>query len=314
VAKKSACQYWKLNLSGEPWPTNFSPPAPTGFFVSQEGPLVSRNKSDASGPLAGKRIVITRAPEQAGELVNALESLGAHVFLLPTVSFALPENSAELDAVLGRLTDFDWILFTSQNAVRFFCCRWTETGRERAVLGSVRARLAAVGSATARAITAEGMRVDYVAQTQTGESLAGELRDSMAGKEVLLPRSDRVDDRLPSALHEAGARVTEVVAYRTLRPEKLDHEILTSVRHSEIDAIVFASPSAFHNLAVFVPSTELAALSNRIQFATIGSTTTRALREAGVRVTIESNDSSSARLADAIAKYYQRQTSTVRHA
>lgn len=276
--------------------------------------MVSRNKSDASAPLAGKRIVITRAPEQAGELVNALESLGAHVFLLPTVRFAPPENSAEFDAVLGRLTDFDWILFTSQNAVGFFCRRWTETGRERAVLGSVRARLAAVGSATARAITAEGMRVDYVAQTQTGESLAAELRDSMAGKEVLLPRSDRVDDRLPSVLREAGARVTEVVAYRTLRPEKLNHEILTSVRHSEIDAIVFASPSAFHNLAVFVPSTELAALSNRIEFATIGSTTTRALREAGVRVTIESNDSSSARLAEAIAKHYQRQTSTVRHA
>jgi uroporphyrinogen-III synthase len=276
--------------------------------------LVSRNKSDASGALAGKRIVITRAPEQAGELVSALESLGAQVFLLPTVRFAPPESPAELDAALERLTEFDWILFTSQNAVRFFCRRWTETGRKRAVPGAVRARVAAVGSATARAVTAEGMRVDYVAQTQTGESLAVELGDSMAGKEVLLPRSDRVDDRLPSALRETGARVTEVVAYRTLRPEKLDHEILTSVRHSEIDAIVFASPSAFHNLAVLVPSSELAALSNRIQFATIGSTTTRALREAGVRVAIESNDSSSAGLADAIAKHYQRQTSTVRHA
>ena len=276
--------------------------------------MVSRNKSDASGPLAGKRIVITRAPEQAAELVSALESLGAQVFLLPTVSFAPPESPAGLDAALERLTEFDWILFTSQNAVRFFCRRWTETGRERAVPGAVRARVAAVGSATARAITAEGMRVDYIAQTQTGESLAGELRDSMAGKKVLLPRSDRVDDRLPSALRESGARVTEVVAYRTLRPEKLNPEILTSVRHSEIDAIVFASPSAFHNLAGLVPSTELAALSNRIQFATIGSSTTRALREAGVRVAIESNDSSSAGLADAIAKHYQRQTSTVRHA
>ena len=81
-----------------------------------------------------------------------------------------------------------------------------------------------------------------------------------------------------------------------------------------MDAIVFASPSAFHNLAALVPSAELAALSNRIQFATIGSTTTRALRDAGVRVAIESNDSSSAGLADAIAKYYQRQTSTVRDA
>jgi uroporphyrinogen III methyltransferase/synthase len=276
--------------------------------------LVNRNKSDASGPLAGKRIVITRAPEQAGELVSALESLGAHVFLLPTVSFAPPQNFAELDAALERLTDFDWILFTSQNAVRFFCRRWTETGREPAALGSLRGRVAAVGAATAQVIAAEGMRVDYVAQTQTGESLAAELRDSVAGKEVLLPRSDRVDDRLPSALREAGARVMEVVAYRTLRPEKLDYEILTSVRYCEIDAIVFASPSAFHNLAALVPSTELAALSNRIQFATIGSTTTRALREAGVRVAIESNDSSSAGLADAIAKYYQRQTSAVRHA
>jgi uroporphyrinogen-III synthase len=276
--------------------------------------LVSRNKSDAAGPLAGKRIVITRAPEQAGELVSALESLGAHVFLLPTVSFAAPQNFAELDAALGRLTDFDWILFTSQNAVRFFCRRWTETGREPAVLGTVRGRVAAVGSATARVIRAEGMQVDYVAQTQTGESLAAELRDSMAGKEVLLPRSDRVDDRLPAALREAGARVREVVAYRTLRPERVDSEILQSVRRAEIDAIVFASPSAFHNLAAFLPSAELAVLSNRVQFATIGSTTARALRDAGARVAIESNDSSSVGLADAIGKYYQRQTSTVRRA
>ena len=276
--------------------------------------MANRNKSDASGPLAGKRIVVTRAAEQAGELVDALKSLGALVLLLPTVSFAPPANPAELDAVLQRLADFDWILFTSQNAVRFFCRRWAETGREPAAVGSVRGRVAAVGSATAQVMAAEGMRVDYVAQTQTGESLAAELRDSVTGKDVLLPRSDRVDDRLPSALREAGARVTEVVAYRTLRPEKFDHEILTSVRHSEIDAIVFASPSAFHNLAASVPPTELAALSNRIQFATIGSTTTRALRAAGMRVAIESNDSSSAGLADAIAKYYQRQISTVRHA
>jgi uroporphyrinogen-III synthase len=276
--------------------------------------LANRNKSEASGPLAGKRIVVTRAPEQAGELIDVLESLGAQVLVMPTVSFAPPENPAELDAALEHLADFDWVLFTSQNAVRFFCRRSTETGREAAVLGAVRGRVAAVGSATARAITAEGVPVDYVAQTQTGESLAAELRDSMAGKEVLLPRSDRVDDRLPAALREAGARVTEVVAYRTLQPETLDSEILQSVRRAEIDAIVFASPSAFHNLAAFLPSTELAVLSNRVQFATIGSTTTRALREAGARVAIESNDSSSAGLADAIGKYYQRQTSTVRHA
>jgi uroporphyrinogen-III synthase len=290
------------------------PPEPTGFFVSQEGPLGNRNKPEGSGPLAGRRIVVTRAPEQAGELVRALEARGAAVLSLPTVSFAPPQNPAEFDAALARLGDFDWILFTSQNAVRFFCRRSTETGLGQTAFGATRARVAAVGSATARAITTEGMRVDYVAQTQTGESLAAELRDSVGGKQVLLPRSDRVDDRLPSALREAGATVHEVVAYRTLPPQTLDGELMGIVRRAEVDAIVFASPSAFHNLAAFVPFTELAALSKRIQFATIGSATTRALREAGVRVAIESNDSSSAGLADAIAKYYQRQTSAVRHA
>ncbi|MFZ0583730.1 MAG: uroporphyrinogen-III synthase [Candidatus Acidiferrales bacterium] len=276
--------------------------------------MVNRNKSAATGPLAGKRIVVTRAPEQAGELIHALEALGAEVLLLPTVSFAPPENPAELDAALARLAEFDWILFTSQNAVRFFCRRWMDTERERAVLGSGRARIASVGAPTARALALEGIRVDYIAQTQTGESLASELSDSMAAKQVLLPRSDRVDDRLPSALREAGATVCEVTAYRTLRPETLDPEILARLRRAEIDAVVFASPSAFHNLATFVPRAELAGLSNQIQFAVIGSTTTRALRDDGARVAIEANDSSSAGLADAIAKYYQRQESSVRHA
>ena len=274
----------------------------------------NRNNSGATGPLAGKRVVVTRAPEQASELIRALEVLGAQVLSLPTVGFAPPEDSAELDAAFARLAEFDWILFTSQNAVRFFCSRWSESVGERSDVGSVRGRVAAVGAATARALESEGMRVEYVAQTQTGESLAAELRDSVAGKQVLLPRSDRVDDRLPSALREAGAIVYEVTAYRTLRPETLDSEILTSLRRAEVAVIVFASPSAFHNLAAFVPHSELASLSNQVQFAAIGSTTSRALRESGVRVAIESNDSSSAGLADAIAKFYQRQSSTVRHA
>lgn len=283
------------------------------FFVWQEGPLDDRNKSGTAGPLAGKRIVVTRAPEQAGELIRALEALGAEMLMLPTVSFAPAEDPAELDAAFARIADFDWILFTSQNAVRFFCGRWIATGRKRSALGCVEGRVAAVGSATARVLAEVGMRVDYLAQTQTGESLAAELRDSVRGRQVLLPRSNRVDDRLPSAMRAAGATVHEVTAYRTLRPETLDPEIQASLRRAEIAAIVFASPSAFHNLTAFVPSAELAALSTRVQFAAIGSTTARALREAGARVAIESNDSSSAGLADAIAKYYQRESSTVRH-
>lgn len=257
-------------------------------------------------PLAGKRIVVTRAPEQAQELVDALENLGAEVLLMPTVSFAPPENSSELDAAMKNKKDFDWILFTSQNAVRFMFLRACELSHVQPVQ-ALRPKVAAVGWATAQAAKNLDLRVDYVAQTQTGEALAAELREQLAGKRVLLPRSDRVDDRLPDALREAGAQVKEVVAYRTLRPAALDPEILGALRKAEVAALVFASPSAYHNLAAFVPAAELNALSERVPFAAIGSTTTRTLREAGARVAIEANDSSSAGLADAIAKYYQRQ-------
>jgi uroporphyrinogen-III synthase len=257
-------------------------------------------------PLAGKRIVVTRASEQSQELVDALEYLGAEVLLMPTVSFAPPEDSTDLDAALKNKKDVDWILFTSQNAVRFLFLRACELSHVQPVQPP-RPKIAAVGVATAQAARNLDLRVDFVAQTQTGESLAAELRDQLVGKRVLLPRSDRVDDRLPDALREAGAQVKEVVAYRTLRPASLDPEILGALRKAEVAAIVFASPSAYHNLAAFVPAAELAALSERVQFAAIGSTTTRALREAGARVAIEANDSSSVGLADAVAKYYQRQ-------
>jgi uroporphyrinogen-III synthase len=264
------------------------------------------SEKHAGEPLAGKRIVVTRAAEQSQEIADALENLGAEVLLMPTVSFAPPEDSSELDAAMKNKKDVDWILFTSQNAVRFVFQRACELTPVRPAQPP-KPLIAAVGVATAQAARNLDLRVDFVAQTQTGASLAAELRDQLVGKRVLLPRSDRVDDRLPDALREAGAQVKEVVAYRTLRPASLDPEILSAVRKAEVAAIVFASPSAYHNLAAFVPAAELAALSERVQFAAIGSTTTRTLREAGARVAIEANDSSSAGLADAIAKYYQRQ-------
>ena len=128
------------------------------FFAWQEGPLDNRDKTEAALPLAGKRIVVTRAPEQAGELVRALESWGAKVLLLPTVSFAPPEDLPSLDAALARLHRFrldsvhqpecGTILLSSP--ARF---RTRASGAWR----SLRARIAAVGSATAQAAAAEGI-------------------------------------------------------------------------------------------------------------------------------------------------------------
>jgi uroporphyrinogen-III synthase len=260
-------------------------------------------------PLAGKRVVVTRATDQAHELAHSLEALGAEVVLLPTVSFAAVENSQALDAALRRLAEFDWILFTSQNAVRFFCQRIHGLDMKVAAFQNPRPLVAAVGAATAAAATEEGFRVDTVPKNHSGEALAQELWGAIGDRKILLPRSDRADDRLPNALREAGAKVTEIVAYRTAAPLSLDPKILQSIRDAQVDAIVFASPSAFRFLSECVGAAELAELSSRVRFAAIGPTTARALREEGMRVDIEATQSSAAGLADSIAKFYQRQHS-----
>jgi uroporphyrinogen-III synthase len=266
----------------------------------------------AEKPLAGKRIVVTRAPEQTQDLVRALERLGAEVAVLPMVVFAPPHDSGPLDRALRGISGFDWVLFTSQNAVRFFSRRMSELGLKRNPRESSAQRIAAVGPATAEAAAQEGFCVDYVAKNNTGESLARELQISLVGRKVLLPRSDRADVRLPASLRESGAQVSEVIAYRTAAPETLDPAILGRIRRGEVDVIALASPSAFHNLSAAIGSnSELAALSTRVRFAAIGPTTARALREAGVDVEIETSESSAAGaggLADAIAKYFQSPT------
>jgi uroporphyrinogen-III synthase len=261
--------------------------------------------------LAGKIVVNTRAPEQSQELTDALEALGAEVWQLPLVSFAPPKTFAELDAALLQFPKFDWVLFTSQNAVRFVFRRGCEV-KPRRDKQPARPLVAAVGAATAQAARNLDIRVDYVAQHQSGESLAAELRDKMAGMKVFLPRSDRADDRLPSALRAAGAEVREVVAYRTTIPESIDPKILESIRKAEVDVVVFASPSAFENFRAVIAPAVAQELSKQVRFAAIGPTTSAAVREAGARVAIEANESSAAMLAEAIAEFYEKSSTTTR--
>lgn len=254
-------------------------------------------------PLAGKRIVVTRAPEQARELAAAIETLGGQVLLLPTISFAPPTDWRALDERLRKLTTFDAILFLSGNAVRYAAQRSRELGIKWEFADAARPFVAAVGAATSEAAVSEGLRVDYVARGRTAESLAHELREFLAGRSVLLPRGDRGDDRLPFMLRQAGATVTEVVAYRTISPE-LDPQIVSRIRKSDVDAIIFSSPSTFHNLSQAIPIDELASLSKSIRFAAIGPTTACAMRESGVTVSIEAAQPSSEGLAIAIAGYF----------
>ena len=171
-----------------------------------------------SASLAGKCVILTRPAEQSAEWVRVLESCGAEVLLLPAVRIVPPETWSLLDRELLRLEEFDWVLFTSRNAVRFVSERLKNLSCALCCDGSG-PRVAAVGQATAEAARKAGWTLDCVAPDQSGDSLAHELRESLAGRRVLLPRSDRADDVLPIALEKNGAKFREAVAYLNLAPQ-----------------------------------------------------------------------------------------------
>lgn len=253
-------------------------------------------------PLEGKRIVITRTREQARDFAARLEHLGATVLLFPAVSFSEPADTVALDRAIETLGEFDWILFTSANAARFFAARCRKLGVEPSRSGGY--RCAAVGPATAEAVASEGFSVDHVAQEFAGVALARELDAAITARRILLPRSERARPDLPAALKERGAEVTEVVAYLTGGVGTVDPETAQAVRELRMDAISFFSPSAIENLRGALGDALLARIAESVALAAVGPVTAAALRDAGLPVAIEAPFATAESMAAAIAGYF----------
>ena len=231
--------------------------------------------------LAGKRVVITRAALQSSDLYEKLTGRGAIPVLLPLVSFAPPEDYAPLDSALLQWKRFDWVIFTSAYAVQAVAMRAARFGRNLGK-GGAPPNVAVIGPATRHTAEKAGFFIEHTARTHQGVALAEELGSRVRGKRVLLPRSDRANPDLPAALRGFGADVTEVIAYRTLRPSDADHEAVARIAKGEADAILFFSPSAVHTFVELVGREKLKSLQNRMAIASIGPVTAASLREAGV--------------------------------
>jgi uroporphyrinogen-III synthase len=253
-------------------------------------------------PLEGKRIVVTRAVEQSRDLMARLENMGAIVLLFPAVSFSEPSDTVELDRAIRSLAEYDWILFTSANAVRFFAGRCHKLGVEPSQEGNY--LCAAVGPATASAVAAEGFSVDHVAQEFLGSALARELSTSLAGKKILLPRSERARPDLPHALKAVGAEVTEVVAYHTGGVGVIEPEVMHAIREAQVDVISFFSPSAIENMRADLGEEVLSRLGAKAALAAVGPVTAAALRSAGLPVAIEAPLATAESMTAAIANYF----------
>jgi uroporphyrinogen-III synthase len=256
-----------------------------------------------SRTLEGRRIVITRAAEQSGELRERLQELGAEVASLPLVRFLEPKDSADLDRAIRALDQFDWIIFTSANAVTFFMgrCRsvgcWPNTGRTK---------LAAVGSATRLALESQDLQASLVPAEFSGSGIAAALSGIISGKSVLLPRSDRAGEELPLMLRKAGAKVTEVTAYVTAGPEAFDRSLIDAIRDGQVDAVAFFSPSAFQEFQKLMGPDLLVKYDPRVALAAVGPVTARAILGAGLPVAIEADEVTTASLVAGLERHFCR--------
>jgi uroporphyrinogen-III synthase len=253
----------------------------------------------SASPLAGKRIVITRAALQSSELFDKLSGSGAIPILLPLISFGAPDDYAPLDAALSQWNKLDWVMFTSAFAVQAVVGRAARLRRNLAA-GTPPPHIAVVGPVTGGKATQAGFAVEHTAQTHLGVALAQELAKRVKGKRVLLPRSDRANPDLPLALTANGAHVIEVVAYRTLRPADADQERLARVARGEADAILFFSPSAVHSFLELSGKKQLSILQDRMAITAIGPVTARALQDAGVRRIVQAAEPTASAVVDAL--------------
>jgi uroporphyrinogen-III synthase/uroporphyrinogen III methyltransferase/synthase len=251
-----------------------------------------------SRPLAGRRIAITWARRDGPDLLaKAIEEAGGTIFAAPAVTIGPPASYRELDAALADLSRFEWVVFSSANAVDHTLARCNGAASLRDL------SIAAVGPATAARLAAYGLRVSVAppAEESSGEGLARALAPSVRGRKVLVPRAAGGREELLDGLAAAGAEVTAVEAYRTV---PVDPSALAPLGQDlvagKLDAVVFASPSAVASVLAALGKGSKAL--GGITLAAIGPTTGDALRNAGFPAPVQPATPTGPELAAALAK------------
>jgi uroporphyrinogen III methyltransferase / synthase len=243
--------------------------------------------------LSGKTILTTRAASQSGELRSRLEALGARVIECPAIEIVPVEDWSAVDAAIQKLSSYDWLIFTSANAVEYFM--------QRVQAATVRCSvpIAAVGSATARRLREWGLEVAVLPKEFRAEGLIDAMPTSLFRTTILFPRAEVARDVLPTELRRRGARVDIVTVYRTMRPEPGSRSIADILAAERIDCIVFTSPSTIRYAAESAGELFLHVL-NDVPVAVIGPVTRDAAVKAGLKSPILPPESTVASLVDAI--------------
>jgi uroporphyrinogen III methyltransferase/synthase len=266
------------NLSQKIAEQKIRPPAT--FVIGEVVSLRGRFDWFDKLPLRGRRIVVTRDRRQAADLAERLEELGAETIFLPVIELREPSSSAAMDAAIHKLETYDWLIFTSANAVRYFVERVDASTRD---LRALRARICVIGPGTKAAVEELHLKVDRVPREFVAEGLVEPFTgEDLKGKRILFPQAAVARDIVPVELRKLGAIVDVVEAYRTETPAGLK-ERATEVLAHKPDWITFTSSSTVTNL---VNAVGAAALGG-VKLASIGPVTSATLLAAGLNPDVE---------------------------
>jgi uroporphyrinogen-III synthase len=232
-------------------------------------------------PLAGKRIVVTRARSQSSSLVAALAELGAEVIELPTIETVPLESYEALDAALQNIARYRWLVVTSANTVRVLLERLAVLGLAPSTLASP--RKLAIGSATARTMREQGIEVDVIPEQSVAESVVEALGEKVCGSRILLARASVARDVIPEELTRRGAIVDVVDAYRTVIPAgsvEMMREVFSDGEGKPY-AVTFTSSSTVKNFFALWREANFEGIPAGTAALSIGPITSETLREFG---------------------------------
>ena len=282
----------------------FKPPALT--IVGEVVSLRERLSWFDGRRLFGKRILVTRAADQAGEFSRMLAESGAAVIECPTIELLPPESWDAIDSAVHALHGFDWLILTSANAVRFFFGRLRELGLDSRAVG--RCKICVVGPRTAQLVREQGLEPDLVPQQFDAEGVVAALRELQpGGARVLFPRADGARELIVTELTGMGATVVAPILYRNRMPSELAAAAREALERRELDVVTFSASSTVRNLALLVGGGErLRELLQGVAVASIGPITSRTCRELGLQVAVEPEQFTLEALREALEQYYRQ--------
>lgn len=257
-------------------------------------------------PLFGKRILMTRAKEQAGELAGLLAASGAEPIEGATIQIVEPKDWAPVDRAIDAIGQYDWVVFTSVNGVGQFMKRLRARGRDaRSLAGR---RICCIGPRTAEELAQYGVTADVVPAEYQAEGVLATLMESdLSRARVLIPRAEVARELLPEELRASGAIVDVIPVYRTEIPRESIDGWKQSLVDRQIDIVTFTSSSTVRNFIELVGGEAQARLLvQSVAVACIGPITAQTAREAGLAVAIMPGENTIPALVEAMEKYFSK--------